>query len=74
VVFSIDDGETSFVGAAAQAGGRPAEGGGRRAAVRSDGGGRVEAWRLQNRPELWRQRAESGSEELNTRACVDSPF
>jgi hypothetical protein len=30
--------------------------------------------RLQNHPGLWRQRAESGSDELNTRTGVDNPF
>jgi hypothetical protein len=45
-VFSFDDGETSFVDAAAEAGGRPAEGGGRqRSRAVTDGGGHVGAWR-----------------------------
>jgi hypothetical protein len=40
VVFSIDDGETSFVGTTAEACGRPAEGGGRWVATKSGRGRR----------------------------------
>jgi hypothetical protein len=62
VVFSIDDGETSFVGAVAEAG----AGGRRRSRAVADGGGweMGERRRLQNRSGLWHQRAESRSEEL----------